>query len=266
MRSLALSGCFPYNRGQGAIMKRVISLGLLLATLGVVFLSGACTSTSKKHAPDFLGNYPVQSLGVLHLNIVKRYSDTLLPRDISFIFEPSSNTVKFHHKMMGDNIWIALKKNERALLREAIERYLVAFADKTLTAEGAKKKGVFGKTDVLMTWGLFGGAHEAQPTLRFDYQFITPQRPYFILANATTQGSDGANCPAIRIAISPAQCKDVLKALDETALLQLVEELKAEYEKYDEFDSNTSTVKNIENTSEENDTPVKQEDVTFDEF
>ena len=247
-------------------MKRVISLGLLLATLGVVFLSGACTSTSKKHAPDFLGNYPVQSLGVLHLNIVKRYSDTLLPRDISFIFEPSSNTVKFHHKMMGDNIWIALKKNERALLREAIERYLVAFADKTLTAEGAKKKGVFGKTDVLMTWGLFGGAHEAQPTLRFDYQFITPQRPYFILANATTQGSDGANCPAIRIAISPAQCKDVLKALDETALLQLVEELKAEYEKYDEFDSNTSTVKNIENTSEENDTPVKQEDVTFDEF
>lgn len=247
-------------------MKRVISLGLLLATLGVVFLSGACTSTSKKHDPDFLGNYPVQSLGVLHLNIVKRYSDTLLPRDISFIFEPSSNTVKFHHKMMGDNIWIALKKNERALLREAIERYLVAFADKTLTAEGAKKKGVFGKTDVLMTWGLFGGAHEAQPTLRFDYQFITPQRPYFILANATTQGSDGANCPAIRIAISPAQCKDVLKALDETALLQLVEELKAEYEKYDEFDSNTSTVKNIENTSEENDTPVKQEDVTFDEF
>ena len=247
-------------------MKRVISLGLLLATLGVVFLSGACTSTSKKHDPDFLGNYPVHSLGVLHLNIVKRYSDTLLPRDISFIFEPSSNTVKFHHKMMGDNIWIALKKNERALLREAIERYLVAFADKTLTAEGAKKKGVFGKTDVLMTWGLFGGAHEAQPTLRFDYQFITPQRPYFILANATTQGSDGANCPAIRIAISPAQCKDVLKALDETALLQLVEELKAEYEKYDEFDSNTSTVKNIENTSEENDTPVKQEDVTFDEF
>ena len=54
--------------------------------------------------------------------------------------------------------------------------------------------------------------------------------------------------------------------LDEKALLQLVEELKAEYEKYDEFDLNTSTVKNIENASEENDTPVKQEDVTFDEF
>jgi len=266
MRDLALSKGFPYNRGQGVLMRRVILLCLLIATLGVVFLSGACTSTQKKHDPDFLGNYPVQSLGVLHLNIVRRYSNDLLPRDVSFIFEPSTNSVKFHHKMMGDNIWISLKKDERTLLREAIEQYLTAFADKTLIPEGAKKKNAFGKTDVLMTWGLFGSAHEAYPTLRFDYQFITPQRPYFILTNATTQADDGANCPAIRIAISPAQCKDVLKVLDEQALLQLVEELKADYAKYDNFDSDTSAVKNIESGPEGSDTPVKQEDISFDEF
>ena len=247
-------------------MKRIIPLCVLIATLSIVFVSGACASTSKKHDPDFLGNYPVQSLGVLHLNIVKRYSNELLPRDISFVFEPSTNTVKFHHKMMGDNIWISLKKKERALLREAIEQYLAAFANKTLTPEGSKKKGAFGKTNILMTWGLVGGAHEAHPTLRFDYQFITPQRPYFILANATTQANDGANCPAIRIAISPAQCQDVLKALDEPALSQLVEELKAEYSKFDVFDSNTSTVKNIENAPEGSEEPVKQEDISFDEF
>ena len=247
-------------------MKRIIPLCVLIATLGIVFLSGACASTSKKHDPDFLGDYPVQSLGVLHLNIVKRYSNELLPRDISFVFEPATNTVKFHHKMMGDNIWISLKKKERALLREAIEQYLAAFANKTLTPDGAKKKGAFGKMDIFMTWGLFGGAHEVRPTLRFDYQFITPQRPYFILANATTQANDGANCPAIRIAISPAQCQDVLKALDEPALLQLVEELKAEYGKYDAFDSSASTVKNIENVPEGSNEPAKQEDISFDEF
>jgi len=93
-------------------MKRIIHLCSLITTLGIVFLSGACASTSKKHDPDFLGNYPVQSLGVLHLNIVRRYSNDLLPRDVSFVFEPSTNLVKFHHKMMGDNIWISLKKNE----------------------------------------------------------------------------------------------------------------------------------------------------------
>lgn len=247
-------------------MKRITPLFLLIATLGLAVLGGACASTSKKHDPDFLGNYPVQSLGVLHLNIVKRYSNDLLPRDVSFIFEPSTNSVKFHHKMMGDNIWISLKQNERTLLREGIERYLAAFAEKTLSPEGAKKKNAFGKTDILMTWGLFGSAHEAYPTLRFDYQFITPQRPYFILANATTPADDGANSPAIRIAISPAQCQDVLKVLDEQALLQLVKELKAEYEKYDDFDSSPSAVKNIENAPEGSDTPIKQEDVSFDEF
>ena len=247
-------------------MKRVIPLCLLTAVLGIAFFSGACASTSKKRDSDFLGNYPVQSLGVMHLNIVKRYSNNLLPRNVSFVFESTTNTVKFHHKMMGDNIWISLKKNERALLREAIKRYLTAFADKTLTPEGAKKKGAFGKTHVLMTWGLFGSAHEAYPTLRFDYQFITPQRPYFILANATTQANDGANCPAIRIAISPAQCKDVLQVLEETTLLQLVEDLKAEYEKFDDSDTHTSAVKDIESVPEGSDTPVKQEDVSFDEF
>ena len=54
--------------------------------------------------------------------------------------------------------------------------------------------------------------------------------------------------------------------LDEQALLQLVEELKADYAKYDNFDSDTSAVKNIESGHEGSDTPVKQEDISFDEF
>ena len=248
-------------------MKRITVLCLIGAILCTALLSGACKTLSKKDDPDFLGNYPVQSLGTLHLNLVKRYSDTLLPRDVNIIFEPSTNTVKFHHKMMGDNIWISLKKNDRALLRQAIEHYLAAFADKTLTPEGSKKQAAFGKTEVLMTWGLLGSAHEAYPTLRFDYQFITPQRPYFILANATVEAEeDTANCPAIRIAVSPAQCKDFLKVLDEQAILQLVESLKAEYEKFDTADMDKTTIEDIENAPEGSNTPAKQKDISFDEF
>ena len=246
-------------------MKRITILSLGIAMLAGLIATGACTTVSKKDDPNFLGNYPVQSLGVMHLNLVKRYSDTLLPRDISFVFDPASNTVKFHHKMMGDNIWIYLGKDERAQLREGIERYLAAFGEKSLTQEGAKEKGVFGKMDVFVTWGLVGSAHEAYPTLRFDYQFITPQRPYFILANATVPAKDGANCPAMRIAISPAQCKDLLQVLDEEALLNLVAELKADYDKFDDSAS-SSTVTAIENTPEGSDSPVKEADVSFDEF
>ena len=162
-------------------MKRTIILCLLALTLTAIVLTAGCTSTASKSDPNDLSNYPAQSLGVLHINIVKRYSDALLPRDVSFVFEPATDTVKFHHKMMGDNIWVSLEKNERTLFRQAIEQYLKAFADKSLTQEGSKKKGAFGKAEVLMSWGLFGSAHEAYPVLRFDYQFITPQRPYLFL-------------------------------------------------------------------------------------
>lgn len=246
-------------------MKRIIPLFLLILTTAF-FLSSSCTTRSKKHDPDFLGNYPIQSLGLLHLNLVKRYSTTLLPRDVSFVFESSTNSIKFHHKMMGDNIWISLKKKDRELLCNAINQYLAAFANKTLTPNGAKKKAAFGKTDVLMTWGLLGSAHRTYPALRFEYQFITSKRPYFILATATTQANDGANSPAIRIAVSPAQCKDLLNVINEPALLKLVEELKAEYEKFDNTAVDTSVMHTIETTAQENNEPRTQEELSFDEF
>lgn len=244
------------NRAIGIIVAAVFSFTGMFT---------ACKTSPQTEDPDFLGNYPPQSLGVAHLNIVKRYSSTLIPRNISFVFDPKTNTVKFHHKLMGDNIWVYLSKENRQLLREGIERYLAAFKAKTLTQEGSKKKGCFGKTDVLVTWGLAGSAHQAYPTLRFDYQFITPQRPYFILANATVKGSDDANCPAMRIAISPAQCQDMLGIIDEQALSALIDELRSDYDKFD-ITENGGTVKDIEDNAQESDDPAKEEEIVFDTF
>lgn len=247
-------------------MKRAIILCCLALMFASFLVTVGCTSTPKKRDPNDISNYPAQSLGVLHLNIVKRYSDVLLPRDISFVFEPATDILKFHHKMMGDNIWISLDRDGRALLRQAIEQYLQAFLDKSLTPEGAKKKGSFGKVEVLMSWGLFGSAHDAYPILRFDYQFITPQRPYFILATAVSESRDRANSPAIRIAVSPAQCKDMLSVLDEQAYVQLMKELKADYGKFDLTNSDTSAIKDIESKPEGNNEPLQEAEVSFDDF
>ena len=247
-------------------MKRMIILCLLALILTGLIVMAGCTSITKEKDANDLNNYPAQSLGVMHLNIVKRYSDVLLPRDISFVFEPATDMLRFHHKMMGDNIWIALGRNERAIFRQAIEQYLQAFSDKNLTQEGAKRKGAFGKIDILMRWGLWGLAHEAYPVLRFDYQFITPQRPYFILATATAESSDGSKSPAIRIAVSPAQCKDLLAVLDEQVYAQLIEELKADYGKFDIDNSAASAVKDIESKPEEIDDQIRDSEVSFDEF
>ncbi len=217
--------------------KRYVYRSIVLFFTFVLVL-GSCKTIPGKEDPNFLGDYPLQSLGAAHLNIVKRFSNTLLPRDVSFVFEPRLNSLKFHHKMMGDNIWIYLSKENRAEMRNAIHAYLEAFENGTLTPEGAKKKGSFGTSDVWMTWGIFGTAHEATPTLRYDYQFITPERPYFILATATKKAKTGENSPAIRIAVSPSQCKEsLLLVLDEENLMLIIKELEADYNKFDDDDA-----------------------------
>lgn len=230
-----------------------------------VFCNG-CTGTPAKDNADFIGQLPPQSLGTLHLNIVKRYTNELLARDVTIVFYPGSNTVTLLHKMMGDNIWIHLNSPARAQLRQAIQEYLTAFSDKVLTPEGSKKYGAFGQSNVYMTWGLWGAAHEAEPVLRFDYQFITPQRPYFILAAAMEKASDGTNSPAIRIAVSPAQCKDLLAVLDEPALEALANEIKAEYGKFDLPDNTSDQKPAADNENTKNNAPLQESTVQFDEF
>ena len=182
-------------------------------------------------------------------------------RDMGSLKEPipEARSLKSALESIGFNVTLVKNAN-----LEDMQKALAAFKAKTLTQEGSKKKGSFGKTDVLVTWGLAGSAHQAYPTLRFDYQFITPQRPYFILANATVKGDDDANCPAMRIAISPAQCQDILGIINEQALSALIDELRGDYDKFDITES--GAVKDIEDNAQESDDPAKEEEIVFDTF
>jgi len=74
-----------------------------------------------------------------------------------------------------------LDKADREILINAMENYIASYNDKNLSTTNAKRKAFFGKTKVYMTWGLFGGgAHEAEPTLRAEYQLLSGNKPYFI--------------------------------------------------------------------------------------
>ncbi|MGP1576281.1 MAG: hypothetical protein ACTTH7_02145 [Treponema sp.] len=214
-----------------------------------------CASSPATDDPDFLGDFPPQNLGTLHLNIVKRFSNDLAPRNVSFIFEPTTNLIRFHHKFMGDNIWIYLDKDDRCALKKAIETYLTDFKTQQLTSEGAKKKGSFGTTRSAMSWGIFGSAHSTLITVRFEYRFITPQRPYFIIASDTESSEDGYSSPAICLAVSPAQCKDFLTVVSDDMLIELVNTLRSEHEKFDS-DEESNPIEDIEKSSEEVNSPA----------
>ncbi|MEL3907539.1 MAG: hypothetical protein P1P64_00805 [Treponemataceae bacterium] len=221
-----------------------------LLALFLVFVSFSCAST-KKEDKNMLGEFNSVNMGKIMVAVVPRIKTELSPRDVTFVFSPKTNLVSFHHRFMGDNIWVTLNYEERQVMIEAIKKYMQAYKNGELTEKNNKKKAYFGKTSSYMAWGLLGITHKAKPILRFEYQqFGAKKLPYFIVATATHTSIDDdmeANSPAIRLALSPAKCQEFLLRLYQDNLQKIVDELQADFEKFapdPEFDINEGAEKN----------------------
>ena len=122
-----------------------------------------------------------------------------------------------------------------------MEKYLEQYKDGKLKEDNNKKKAYFAKTDVLLRWGLLAPTYTTITSLRSEYQIIEEGKPYFILANASTEEktvngktvSDGGNSPAIRMAFSPIQCRTVIELIGQENLDAIVNEIIAESEAFD---------------------------------
>lgn len=221
----------------------------VFVSIVTVLLFLVSCKTIQKEDPNFLGDFSPVELGTVIGGAVKRTKSEIKPTEFKFTFFPRTNIVSIQHRFMIDKVEIFLDRGDRELLIKAMETYIDAYNNKILSSSNANKDAFFGKTKVLMSWGLFGaGAHEAEPTLRAEYQLLSENRPYFILGNATTNATgenDNANCPALRLAFSPAQCEDFIELLKQDNLVKIVEDMKKEFERFEPS-------KKIENENAEN--------------
>ena len=208
---------------------------ILSAVMFLVFL-GSC-KTVPKNDPNFLGDFSPVELGTLIGGSVKRIKEEIKPTEFKFTFFPRTNIVSIQHKFMIDKVEIFLDQTDREILIKAMETYISSYNDKNLSAANAKKQAFFGKTKIFMSWGLFvGGAHEAEPTLRAEYQLLSENKPYFILGNATTKAigeKDNASCPALRLAFSPAQCENFIELLKQDNLVKIVEDMQKDFDRFE---------------------------------
>ena len=210
----------------------------------------ASCKTASKHNSGFLGDFPAMEAGRVLGGTVKRTKNEIKPAEFTFVFYPRTNIVRMHHKFLGDNIWVNLSEENRKVIVESMEKYIEAYKTKTLSSKDDKKKAYFGKTKIKISWGFWGTARTAKPVLRCEFQLLTKSRPYFILGNATVNDEDGANCPAMRIAFSPAQCLDVIEILKQENLLKIVEQMNKQFERYG-LDDEAGIEAGIENASRE---------------
>ncbi|MGP1438146.1 MAG: hypothetical protein ACTTKH_03640 [Treponema sp.] len=192
-----------------------------------------CNTTKKATKKENI-SLPSRRLGKITAAIVKRSSKELLPREYSFVLITQNEKLRIHHKLLGDNIWIFFEDKDRKTLISAIENYLENYKQ---GFKGKKQKAFFGKVPSQMVWGLLNAAHTAEPTMRFEYEYLKNEKPYFIIANATVESiKNDANCPAVKIAFSPAQCKKVLELIGDEAISSIMQNIKKDFEQYDEQD------------------------------
>ena len=218
-------------------------LNIALSFFFLFFLSCKTVNVQSKKSLSL----PPRKIGTLTAAVVKRNSKTLLPRDYSLVLITKTETLRIHHKLLGDNVWIFFPPKERKRLIAAIGEYLENYKN---GFDGKKRTtAYFGKERIQMVWGLLNVAHRAYPTLRFEYEFLKESKPYFIIANATTESEkNDANSPALRMAFSPKQCRLLLKLINDDAISSIMQNLTREFEEYDDIDEENE----VEEQNEEN--------------
>ncbi|UTC68011.1 MULTISPECIES: hypothetical protein [unclassified Treponema] len=225
----------------------------ILSLILIFFIMFSC-KTTPKNDPNFIGDFDSFDLGSVMAGVVTRIKGEIKPTEFKFTFFPRSNIVSIKHKFMVDTVSIFLDQSDREILIKAMETYIDAYKNHSLTKADSDKDAFFAKTRILMAWGLFGGSsHRAEPVLRAQYQLLSENRPYFILANATTRAigeKDDSNCPALRLALSPAQCEDFIMLLKQETLVQAVENIKKDFERFEPANNQNGNTE----ASEKNDT------------
>lgn len=241
------------------MLHRKIAFGMSLG-LAVFFLA-SCASTTETVDPNFLGNYPPRELETIMGNTLPQNSNEMTPREFELIFYPNGNAVEMNYRAGMNSITINLMQKDREAMIASMNTYIDEYQSGKLTKENDKKKAYFGKTGVSMLWGLLAPIYFAKNVdLRFEYQLVEANKPYFLIASATTKETydngkekrEGANSPANRIAFSPVQCQHLIELLNQEALLKIVADLDAEAAA---FDLPAESV----NESGATDTPVKNE-------
>lgn len=213
---------------------------LLLLLIPLITLT-ACASGPEQPDPNYLGDYPEQDLGSYMLNTIPQGKDEVIPRETKFTFYPKTNIVQVNFRYSVNNIDLFLYQDDRAALVIGLSRYLDDYKAGKLITKNNKKKAYFGSTKADMMWGILGTGYYAKPTLRFEYQFIGENKPYFVMANQTSPRTneegrvikDGGGSPAIRLAVSPIQAQKFIEILSQEYLQGLLDSLQAESEQFD---------------------------------
>jgi hypothetical protein len=223
-----------------------ICCALLLSAV----LTGCASTNTVASGENFLGNYPPQKIKTVMLNSLNEKKLTLDPVEVSFVLYPKTNIVEMKLFYQFNQTIITFTKSNRDVLLSALQKYIDDYQSGALTVQDSTVKSYFGETKIDYLWGLMTPVYFARPIMRFEFRYVTPKKPYFLIKNDIYPQIDqngypvkdsAATTPTLRLAISPLQGKELLDCLNQEALKKIVADLDAKQEQFDIPAQNTDS-------------------------
>lgn len=188
-----------------------------------------------------LGNYPPVALETVMVNKLSTNTNELKPFELGLLFYPMDNTVEMNFRYIANNITLVMSQKSREAMLAAMQTYIDNYQANVLTPKQDFSKAYFGKTWVMMSWGILAPAYYSVIEPRFEYHYVTEEKPYFIFVNASAPETDskgyyvkdGTNSPSVCIAFSPIQCRRIIELINQDALLAIVKKLDDEAAQFD---------------------------------
>lgn len=176
------------------------------------------------------------------INTVPEKKNDLTPLELQFTFYPKKNIVELNLYYDWNFVVITLSQKNREDLIAAMQQYIQDYQAKKLLKEKSGVKAYFGSAFAPILWGMATPVYNAKPELRFEYRYITDQRPYFMINSSVYPPQDsygmeirdsGASSPSLRLAFTPIQCKQIIDMLNQDALVKIVSDLDATQSQFD---------------------------------
>lgn len=141
---------------------------------------------------------------------------------------PRTNNLEVHFRTTVNKVCFIMNKDERALLKEAAEKFLNEYETKTIERHKPNKKNSYYTSRCSFWFGLSGLTNGSSICDYWTNAEIIDKHAYFLIHFTPSRTEDGKELtPKVNMYFSPTQLRDFMELLDQEYLNSAVKELRA---------------------------------------
>ena len=205
-------------------------------TLCIIILFSSCASKQKvirERSESFIADINSFEVATFHLYTTLGMGKPKIS-DFYVRFAPRTNYLYAKARIVIDVIEIGFSYHERLNIKDAKEKYILAYESGNIPNTKPTKKNAISKGNTSVAWGSLGLTHEVDTTYITNIQYLEADKPYFRFRFVQEEEVSGENVhsPALCLYISPSQWEQIMEACNQEHLVEMTDEILAQAEAF----------------------------------